>query len=118
MTAKELYEAIGGNYEEVMGRMLKEERIVKYVGLFLKDTSFSQLEEAMAKDDMEEAFKAAHTLKGVCANLAFSKMFELADQITEDLRNQTDVAHARESFPKLEAVYGKTVEEINGFLKG
>ena len=38
--------------------------------MFLQDTSFQQLTDAMARQDVKDAFLAAHTLKGVCLNLA------------------------------------------------
>ena len=40
MTLKECYEAMGADYEAVMGRLRKEERILKYLTKFLEDPSF------------------------------------------------------------------------------
>ena len=35
---------------------------------------------------MELAFRAAHTLKGVCMNLGFDHLYKLSFEITESLR--------------------------------
>ena len=116
MTIKDLYEKIGADYDEALSRMQKEERMIKYVGLFINDTSFNDLKMAMEDDNMEEAFKAAHTLKGLCANLSFKKMFIESSDLTEALRNNTDIAHAKEIYPKLLDTYLDTISNIKNFL--
>ena len=84
----------------------------KYFRLFLEDTSFGELEEAMSKDDMDAAFKAAHTLKGVAANLCFNKLSERASVLTEDLRNGADINHAKEFFPEVRKEYIYVVDIV------
>lgn len=86
MDLKECFDAFGGNYNDAMGRLLTEERVKKFLLMFLKDTSFNDLEAAMEKEDYDSAFRAAHTLKGVCANLGIEKLGETASEITEALR--------------------------------
>ena len=39
MTVQECYEAIGGNYQEAIGRMMDDARVKRFSGMFLKDTS-------------------------------------------------------------------------------
>lgn len=87
MTIRECYEMLGGDYEEVLSRLLKEERIMKYAVKFLDDTSFTLLCDALKEDKTEEAFRAAHTLKGVCQNLGFDRLYESAGRLTEMLRD-------------------------------
>ena len=115
MEIRELYDRIGGNFDEAKKRMMKEEWVSKYACLFLKDKSFSDLKEAMQKDDMEAAFNAAHTLKGVCANLSFDALYKLANVITEDLRHQDDVEDAKRVFKDLENQYDITVAAIEEY---
>jgi len=66
MTLQECYAAIGGDYEEVLGRLRSERLIQKFVLKFLNDPSYSLLVETMAARQYDEAFRAAHTIKGVC----------------------------------------------------
>ena len=40
MTIQECYENIGANYDEILGRIGKTERIEKFLKLFLKDDSY------------------------------------------------------------------------------
>ena len=116
MTLKELYDAIGGDYNEVMGRMLKEERVTKFVGMFLRDPSFQQLSDAMAAGDYEEAFKGAHTLKGVCGNLSLTRLARVDIEVTEALRGGADIQHAKDMMPSLETCYRETIAKIEEYV--
>ena len=71
MTIQECYEAIGGNYEEVLGRLQSEALIRRFTLKFLEDQSYLQLKQALENKNYEDAFRSAHTLKGVCQKLSF-----------------------------------------------
>lgn len=65
MTAKEFYETIGQNYEEVLERLAGSEALVlKFLKKFSTDKTYAALEEAMAEGEAEMIFRQAHTLKG------------------------------------------------------
>ena len=49
MTMQECYEAIGGNYEAVLGRLHSEALIRRFVLKFLEDQSYIQLKQALEK---------------------------------------------------------------------
>ena len=86
MNINECYQAMGADYEEVFGRLRSEKLITKFVLKFPDDPSFSQLKNTLAEKNAEEAFRAAHTLKGVAQNLGFTSLYETAAAITEVLR--------------------------------
>ena len=66
MTAKEFYETIGQNYEEVLERLAGSEALVlRFLKKFSTDKTFSELEKAMEARDIEMIFRQSHTLKGV-----------------------------------------------------
>ena len=65
MTLKECYAALNGDYEEAMGRLRSERLVQKFVLKFLDDGSFDLLCRSMEAGDQPEAFRAAHTIKGV-----------------------------------------------------
>ncbi len=88
MTVKECYEQMGSDYEGVLGRMGSEAMIKRFALKFLQDPSFNNLKENLEKNDGEEAFRAAHTLKGVCLNLGFDELYEASAEITEKLRGK------------------------------
>ena len=90
MTIKELYDNIGGSYEDALSRLMNDRLIDKFIRKYPQDGSFSELIEASGVNDRARAFRAAHTLKGVAGNLAFTELAAAASAITEQLRPQTE----------------------------
>lgn len=86
MNIKTFYATIGGNYAEILNRFMTDERILKFVKRFPSDGSFSLLKSSLAEKNVEEAFRAAHTLKGVAQNLSFTAMFQKVEPLTNILR--------------------------------
>ena len=74
MTLKECYTALEGDYEGVLNRLRSEKMVQKFVLKFLNDKSHELLVTSMEAGNYEEAFRAAHTIKGVCQNLSFTKL--------------------------------------------
>ncbi len=115
MTLKECYTAMGGDYADVTGRL--PERMVKRFALkFLNDPNFETLRRTLAQEDWPEAFRAAHTMKGVCANLGFKKLLRSVEAITEPLRPEHEDLRAASDlqalFADLERDYNLTVETL------
>lgn len=69
MTIEECYVKMGANYQDVIKRLPSAKMIEKFALKFKDDTSFQELETALNEKQVELAFRAAHTLKGVCMNL-------------------------------------------------
>ncbi|MEE1027185.1 MAG: Hpt domain-containing protein [Agathobacter sp.] len=88
MTLKECYESFGGNYETAKRQMVKEDIIHRFVLKFPEDKSYTNLIDAVNAQNYQEAFKAAHTLKGVCLNLSFERLSNSVSMLTEFLRNK------------------------------
>ena len=87
MTLQECYAAMGGNYADVSARLRSDRLVQKFVIKYLDDPSFDTLCSAMEGKNYEEAFRAAHTIKGVCQNLSFTKLFESSSQLSDALRH-------------------------------
>lgn len=114
MTLEELYQEIGGNYHDIQERLRKEERIQKFVLLFLKDNSYQDFIQAMENGNTEEAFRVIHTLKGACMNLSFDALYQVSSEITEALRgNQMEKAML--SLPEFIKCYKKHFETISAY---
>lgn len=111
MTLEELYQEIAGNYQNIRERLRKEDRIEKFVLLFLKDTSYQDLLYAWEQGEQEAAFRAVHTLKGVCMNLSFDELYKFSSEMTEYLR-AGDADSAAKILPELEKSYEKHVQMI------
>lgn len=86
MTLQECYAAMGSDYGDVIGRLRSERLVQKFVLKFLDDPSFDLLCRSMQSGQWEEAFRASHTLKGVCQNLGFTKLGQSSSALTEALR--------------------------------
>lgn len=87
MDIRRFYELTGGDYDAAMQRFMTESRLEKFTRMFAEDPSYGELEASLASDNLEEAFRAAHTLKGVCLNLSFTGLFQSVDAVTELLRH-------------------------------
>ncbi|MCI9407532.1 MAG: Hpt domain-containing protein [Clostridia bacterium] len=91
MTVKECYEVMKGDYDDVMSRLRSDDRVKKFLLKVLDDPSFSQLCDAMAAKNADEAFRAAHTLKGVSKNLSLTGLAYSTSNLTEALRGKTEL---------------------------
>lgn len=111
MTVIECYEKIGGDYENVMSRFKNEALVKRFLPMFLSDPSFRELTNALENDDVGTAFRAAHTLKGVTANLSLARLNSAAVEITEMLRAE-ELSRAKEYFPNVKKAYDKAFEAI------
>ena len=87
MTLQECYSALGGDYDEAAGRLRSDRLIQKILLKFPADPSYDLLVRSMESQEYGEAFRAAHTIKGVCQNLDFTRLFESSNQLSEALRN-------------------------------
>ena len=111
MTVKECYEQMGADYEEVLRRLSSEALVKRFALKFLNDKSFAELEKGLADGDAENAFRGAHTLKGVCSNLGFQELYEVSAALTEKLRGR-EIAGSEELFAQVKASYEKHIEAI------
>jgi HPt (histidine-containing phosphotransfer) domain-containing protein len=95
MLTIESLKAFGVNTEEGVGRCLgKPEFYLRMVGKALEDTGVDRLDAAIAAKDYDEAFRCAHAMKGVFANLSLTPLLEPVEEITELLRAHTDTDYS------------------------
>lgn len=87
MTLQECYTAMGGDYDEVLGRLRSERLVQKFILKFLADGSRDLLLSSAEAGDWPEAFRAAHTIKGVCQNLGFTRLYTSSNALSEALRD-------------------------------
>ena len=97
----------GVDVKDGMGRFVgKLDLFVKIFRKYDDDNNMDLLRDAMEAGNVDAAFNAAHTLKGVCGNLSMKKMFDVASEMTEFLREK-DMDSARQMMPKLEEEHQK-----------
>ena len=114
MTLQDCYAKLHGDCDEVFSRLRSERLVQKFVLKFLDDPSYASLEKAMADRDRETAFRASHTIKGMCQNLSFTKLGDSADKLTEALRNDWG-ENAPALFEAVKADYAETAAAIREF---
>lgn len=117
MTLKECYEAMGGNYDEVISRLRSEALVRKFAIRFLDDDSYMKLQQALEAQNGDDAFLAAHTIKGVSQNLGFTRLFEASNALTEALRGRQLPADPQ-LVQDLADVYQKTAAAIREMAAG
>ena len=111
MTVRECYEQMGADFDNVLGRLGSEQMVQRFALKFLNDTSYQTLEETLKEKNVEQAFRAAHTLKGVCLNLGFDNLFTVSSELTEKLR-AGELDGTEELFEKVKEQYEITVKAI------
>lgn len=115
MNLKDCYTKFGGDFDEVLGRLRREQTVQKFVCKFLDDKSFHLFEASMRDKNYEEALRAVHTLKGVCQNLSFTRLFKSSSLVTKALK-ENDWNKAVDMMPQLSKDYYETInaiEELN-----
>ena len=121
MTAKEAYESVDSNYDNVLKRLGSEAMIKRFAVKFLDDPTFNELEQALEAGNGEDAFRAAHTMKGICLNLGFDKLYEdsvlgriTAEQFQLLSASYTDEqAKLTEALPQREAEIQRLKETVS-----
>lgn len=108
MSLEIFYDTVGGDLSGVRGRLMTDERIEKFVGIFFQDPTFNTLVESYGNQDWETAFRAAHTMKGTCADLGFMPLSAAASELTETLRPDDD--GTPHDLPASEALYQQVVD--------
>lgn len=82
-------ENAGADVDTAIKRFMGNEALyIKFLTKFEKDESFADIEKYVAEKNAEEIFKAAHTLKGVAANLGLDQIAKNASDVVEIFRGK------------------------------
>ncbi len=114
MTLKECYMQMGADYEGIVQRLRSEALIQRIILKFPQDPSYQELCQALKDKNIEVAFRAAHTLKGVCQNLGFNNLYEPSAELTERLRPLQEV-ETDDLMQKVTEEYNRTIQAIEAF---
>ncbi len=94
--------------------MGNEDMYVKFLKRFLDDGSYKALGDCLEAGTYEEAFRAAHTLKGVAANLGLTPVQAAASELVEELRGKKSEEVDTE---KAMAMWQELTKEYERFVK-
>lgn len=97
MELKEFYNKIGADADIVVKRMgLTEKHLKKYLRKFQQNEEYDKLTRAVEQQDYDNIEWAAHTLKGVTANLGLKVLFDDFQKMVDSVR-----ANHKEEIPAL-----------------
>lgn len=116
MNLKDCYISFGGDFDGVLERLRREQTVQKFVYKFLDDKSFELFETAMKNQDYKEALRAVHTLKGICQNLSFDRLYASSSLVTNALK-ENDYDKAVKWMPKLSDDYSQIVNMVKEYKK-
>jgi len=92
---------MGVQPEDGLKRCMDDENFyLTLVKMVPGDAGFQNLEKALGEQNLDAAFEAAHALKGVLGNLSLTPLYEPVQEITELLRNRTEMDYT----PLLETI--------------
>ena len=92
----------------------------KFLLKFPENTVMTDLEQHMESGNLEEAFRDAHTMKGMVGNLSLYKLMNIAAKVTETLRagnkpDDAEMAELRDTYNAAVAAV-KEIQESNATL--
>ena len=112
---EKLFEEYGGDYNVTMTRFMGKRSVyMKIFGMLFQDENLQVLGTALRAGDLDTAFMAAHTLKGVTGNLGLTPYYDAVYPMVEPLRNREEgmdylemYQRVLEEFAKVEALWGE-----------
>lgn len=114
MNLQEFYRGRDEDYPVILGRFMGNENLLKkFVKNFPDDPTYGRLCEAMESQDWPQVEMFAHTLKGVAANLSFTKLFQSSADLVNAIRRQ-ETGNADGLFQKVQTTYQEVVQDISG----
>ena len=101
MNLEKLYQEMGGDMADAVRRLGSASAVERFLRMFAGDDTFAMLQAAMRAGDVQ---RAAHTLKGLAANLGLVQLGQTASALTEALRG-SDTQRASALYPETAAAY-------------
>lgn len=108
MNLEKLYQEMGGDMADAVRRLGSIAAVERFLRMFAGDDTFAMLQAAMSAGD---ARRAAHTLKGLAANLGLVQLGQAASALTEALRG-SDMQRASALYPETAAAYREACAAI------
>ncbi len=92
--------------------MNKEDLYLKFLKKFKEDKNMQELIDTIEQGDIETAFRSAHTLKGVTANLGINLVYKKVIPVVEILREKS-MDGVEALLPDLQLAYNEAIKVID-----
>ena len=108
----------GVDVENTINRFMGNEALyMKFLGKFTDDQSYAGIGKYLEAEDYVEAYKCAHSLKGVTANLGLTPLQKAVSDLVEELRGkekeEVNTEKTNEEWQNVQKEYNKIIEIIN-----
>lgn len=104
----EIFESYGADYHTITGRFMGNELMyMKFLDMFFSDKNMEKLGAALNSGHLVEAFEAAHTLKGITANMGLEPLSKAVCAIVEPLREQRTQENYQALYQVIQSEYEK-----------
>lgn len=113
---KNFYAGFDGDFESVNRRFSSEAKVLKYLSIFLKGKDDESLIEAAQACNFEDVFRITHNIKGVAANLGFSKLFNESSILCEMCRNGNPGCSIEDNVRKINEEYRVVTQAVKELL--
>ena len=114
----ECFAAYGADHRDTMARFLGSASLyLRFLDMLPQDDNLRKLGAALADGDLERAFLAAHTLKGVAGNLSFKDLYECAALVSDALYAGEYEAAAKH-LPEVERAHALVIEGLEDWRDG
>jgi len=108
---KSVFEAYGGDYDVTMSRFMgKETLYMKILGMMFQDENLKKLGTAIEENDLDAAFEAAHTLKGVAGNLGLTPFYDSVCRIVEPIRKREEREDYTQMYQEIQDEFSRVDE--------
>lgn len=108
----------GIDYMDAMERMDDDADLYKMLALkYLTNQAYNDLVAALEVKEFDDAYKAAHTLKGVAGNLSFATLFKAAAAMSEALY-EGEYQAAEKILPDVTSANEKVMQGLEAWENG
>lgn len=104
------YKAVGGDLSDVLERLEDLDIVIFYLPEFENDLSYAGLMQSLKDGDLQGAFRAAHTLKGLSYNFGMDRLGDCAAALCRTMRAGTPVTP--ELLRRLAEEYRRVIDAI------
>ncbi|HCI74414.1 MAG TPA: hypothetical protein DHV42_07775 [Lachnospiraceae bacterium] len=122
VTLKELYQTIGGDYDQALRVLRMDKLIDKHIRKYVNNGVVEKLLDAGNRMDPAEMFDCAHAMKGISGNLGLMDLSEMASELSEEFRagnaRKMSDDEVAKKLAAIAACYAKTADGIRAYAAG
>ncbi|MBQ0012874.1 MAG: Hpt domain-containing protein [Clostridiales bacterium] len=112
MTLQDFYLTVGGNYTEVIDRLLDEQRVLKYLRRFKTTPDYDEMLQAIEAEDWETAFRSSHSIKGMALNLCLGNLAKSSSELCETMRHGAPTVDIAPLLDDMKEKYQEALDQI------